>query len=122
MTEALTYKVTDEAEATGMAVMISKMFQSEEDSDVDKKMLERIFSSEVEKNLKEEDTLAINSWGAPEVVAPSKAIGADPRGKKYVRWKSKVKVGDDEKKQRKDRVAFNSGIPSPMYPLMKHLS
>jgi len=120
MTEALTYKVTDEAEATGMAVMISKMFQSEEDSDVDKKMLERIFSSEVEKNLKEEDTLAINSWGAPEVVAPSKAIGADPRGKKYVRWKSKVKVGDDEKKQRKDRVAFNSGIPSPMYPLMKH--
>ena len=117
--DATDFKVTNNQENTGMAVVMAQEFKLAEDSKRDKEMLAKIFSKN-KKVLQEEDTAFLLSWGGPENVGASKARGADKPGKRYVRWKSKEKGDDDEKKHRVEQMAQNSGIPSPLYPAIKH--
>ena len=110
------YKVTENTAQMGMAVAMSKEFEVEEDTPEDLAMLAKIYSG-FDHDVGEQSTFNINSWGDRDAVAPTKAKGMDKPGRKYLRWKSKVVK--DEEEVRDTRIAENSAIPSPIYPMIK---
>ena len=110
------YKVTENTAQMGMAVAMSKEFEVEEDTPEDLAMLAKIYSG-FDHDVGEQSTFNINSWGDRDAVAPTKAKGMDKPGRKYLRWKSKVVK--DEEEVRDTRIAENSAIPSPLYPMIK---